>query len=430
MARNLITGDKAIQGVKAGDPRKRLNDGDGLYLLLSVKGGAHGWRFDYAFQGARKTLSLGTYPETGLQLARRKADEYRKMLAEGTNPSDTRKAVKVQRQAAVEADERRAAGEPEPGSFQAVALEWVDVVHRTKVSAGHADRTLIRLQQDVFPWLGAMPIAQVSAPKLLEVIRRIESRGAIETAHRAKDSCGQVFRYGVATGRCERNPAADLRDAMKAVNTKHMAAITEPKRVGELLRAIDKYTGSPVTRAALRLAPLLFQRPGNLRAMEWAELDLDAAMWTIPAAKMKRSIGDKLNGQPHLVPLSPQAIAILRHLYPLTGHHKCVFPSTRGGGRPMSDGTLNAALERLDFDTQEEQTTHGFRAMARTLLREKLNVNPEVIEAQLAHGKSGPLGAAYDRTTFVQQRIDMMKTWADYLDQLRKGADVIPIKAA
>ncbi len=430
MAKELISGDGMLKAIKPGDARKRVGDGRGLYLLLFVNGGAHGWRFDYSHQGKRKTLSLGTYPVTGLQDARDEAEKFRKLVAGGVDPTDTRKDDKAKQVAASESAARREAGEPEPGSFEGVAREWLKEKHRPEVSEGHAARTLIRFEQDVFPWVGSLPLDQVTAPELLKVLRRIETRGAYETTHRVKDSCGQVFRYGIATGRCERDPATDLRDALRAVNAKNMAAITEPKRAGELLRAIDSYGGSPVTKAALRLAPMLFQRPGNLRAMEWAELDLDAARWTIPSAKIKRSIGDKLNGQPHLVPLSRQAIAVLRDLHPLTGHHKYVFPSTRGGGRPMSDGTLNAALERLDFDTQTEQTTHGFRAMARTMIVERLDIPEGVVEAQLAHKVKDALGAAYNRTTFVQQRVDMMQRWADYLDQLRKGADVIPIKAA
>jgi integrase len=241
--------------------------------------------------------------------------------------------------------------------------------------------------------------------------------------------CSQVFRYGIRTALCDHNPAADLREALQPVNVEHLAAITEPKRVGELLRAIDAYSGQPVTRAALRFAALVFQRPGNVREMEWAEVDLDRAMWTIPAAKMKRSKKDKLNGKPHEVPLSTQAVAILRELHPLTSYSVRVFPSTRGDGKPMSDATLNAALKRMDFSPQE-MTSHGFRAMARTLLHERLGVDPHVIEAQLARSVPDALGRAYNRTQFREQRIEMMQRWANYCDTLREGAHVIPMPRA
>lgn len=428
MPRHLISSDAAIRAIKPTDQRKRLNDGEGLYLLLFVKGGSHGWRLDYSIEGLRKTLSLGTYPDTGLAAARRKASEYRELVAAGIDPSDTRKATKAQRAADAEARTRESEGLPPVNSFEAVAREWVDTMHRAKVSEGHAARTLIRFEKDAFPYIGRTGIAGVSAPTLLDVLRRVESRGAIETAHRLKDACGQVFRFGIATGRCERNPAADLRDALKPVRTQHHAAITNPRGVGELLRAIDGYTGFPATRAALKLAPLVFQRPGNLREMEWAEVDLDAALWTIPAAKMKRRLHEKTNGTPHIVPLSHQAIDILRELQPLTGHHRYVFPSTRGDDRPMSNITMNAALQRMGFDTANEMTSHGFRAMARTMLAERLGVDPAVIEAQLAHAVKDSLGRAYNRTEFAEQRAALMQQWADYLDQLRNGATVIQMK--
>jgi integrase len=426
MAKNLIPGDTTIKAIKPGDPRARLNDGQGLYLLLFVKGGAHGWRFDYGIGGRRKTLSLGTYPDTSLKLARQKADDYRKLVAEGTDPSDARKAGKVAQREQAEAQDRADSGLPPVGSFEAVAREWVETIHQASVSAPHAARTLIRFENDVFPWVGRVPLGELGAPELLTVLRRVEARGAIETAHRIKDACGQVFRYGIATGQCTRDPAADLRGALKPVNTKHMATVTDPKRVGQLLRLIDDYNGFPTTRAALQLAPLVFQRPGNLRAMEWAELDLDAAVWTIPAAKMKRSISDKSNGAAHVVPLARQAVAILRDIAPLTGQGRYVFPSVRGGDRPMSNMTLNGALQRMGIDTQADMTTHGFRAMARTMLAERLGVPEPIIEAQLAHMVKDSLGRAYNRTQFAEQRKALMQQWADYLDTLRKGADVLP----
>lgn len=426
MAKNLIPGDRTIKAIQPGDTRARLSDGEGLYLLLFVKGGAHGWRFDYSIKGKRKTLSLGTYPDTTLAAARVRADEFRKLVADGTDPSSVRKATKAEQQASNDAAARDDQGLPPAGSFEAVAREWIETVHQHKVSPGHAARTLIRLEQDVFPWIGRAPITELEAPALLEVLRRVEARGAIETAHRAKDACGQVFRYGIVSGQCQRNPAADLREALKPVKTRNMAAVTDPKAVGNILRLIEGYTGFPTTRAALQLAPLLFQRPGNLRMMEWAELDLDAAVWTIPAVKMKRSVADKNNGHPHMVPLALQAVAILRDIQPLTGAGRYVFPSVRGGDRPMSNMTLNGALQRMGVDTQNDLTTHGFRATARTLLAERLGIDPQVIEAQLAHKVKDALGTAYNRTQFVEQRHALMQQWADYLDRLKKGADVLP----
>lgn len=427
MARDLIPSDKTIKAVREGDPRKRLSDGGGLYLLLWVKGGSHGWRLDYTHDGRRKTLSLGTYPDTGLALARRKAQDARELLSQGIDPSDTRKAARDARQAIAAAQELEASGLPPAGSFEAVAREWLQQVHEVAVSADHAQRTRLRLEQNVFPWLGRRPIAELEAPELLQCLRRVEARGARETAHRVKFACGQVFRYGVASGYCTRDPAADLKDALASVSPKHHAAIIEPQRVGELLRSIDAYTGHATTRAALALAPLVFQRPGELRQAEWAEFDLDGAMWTIPSARMKRRKQQKQSGQPHLVPLSTQAVAVLRDLQPLTSHSRFVFPSLRTRERPMSNVAVLAALRRMGF-AKDEMTGHGFRAMARTLLAERLNVKPEVIEAQLAHEVGDPLGRAYNRTQFIEQRKQMMQLWATYLDRLRRGADVIPIK--
>lgn len=425
MARDLIPGDTTLKALKREQAPKRLNDGDGLYLLTFVKGGAHGWRFDYSLAGRRKTISLGTYPDTGLAAARSKAVAARKLVAEGVDPSEARKAAKARDVAAREVKQREDAGLPPEGSFEAVAREWVETIHQAKVSPGHAARTLIRFEKEAFPWIGRRPLNAIEAPELLEVLRRIEARGTYETAHRVKDACGQVFRYGIAAGYCKRNPAADLRDALRPVTPKHMATVTDPKAVGDLLRLIHDYHGFPTTRAALQLAPLLFQRPGNLRAMEWAEIDLDAAVWTIPSAKMKRKRADKETGADHVVPLSTQAVTILRDLQPLTGGGQFVFPSVRGGDRPMSNMTLNGALQRMGIDTDNDITTHGFRAMARTMLAERLGQPAEVIEAQLAHRVPDSLGRAYNRTQFAEQRRPLMQTWADYLDRLREGAQVI-----
>ena len=311
-------------------------------------------------------------------------------------------------------------------SFEALAREWLLTVHQQKVSAGHAERTRIRFEQDAFPWIGRRPIADIDPPELLAVLRKVIARGAIETAHRLKDACGQVFRYGVATGVCARNPAADLRDALPPVPTRHLAAIVEPKKAAELLRAMGDYAGHPVTRLALALSALLFLRPGELRQLEWTWVDLEAATLTIPSALMKRSKAEKVNGASHFVPLAPQAVESFRELHAVTGHGRYVFPSLQTKDRPMSENTVNVALRRMGFD-RETATAHGFRAMARTMAAERLGVDPQVIEAQLAHTVPDALGRAYNRTTFAEQRRDLMVKWADYLDKLRKGADVVPI---
>ena len=297
-------------------------------------------------------------------------------------------------------------------------------MHGVKVSDGHADRTRIRLEQDVFPWIGRRPVGSIKPSELLACLRRVEQRGAIETAHRVKQACGQVFRFAIATDRCERDPAADLREALTPIQTQHHAAIIDPKRVGELLRAIHDYKGHSVTRAALALAPLVFQRPGELRQAEWAEFDLDGGTWTIPSDRMKRTKQGKATGPNHLVPMSAQALAILRDLQPLPGGGRYVFPSLRTKERPMSDAAVLAALRRMGFP-KDEMTGHGFRAMARTMLAERLGVDVPVIEAQLAHSVPDSLGRAYNRTEFAEQRREMMQKWADYLDRLRKGGEVV-----
>lgn len=403
--------DIQIKRAQPAEKAKRLYDERGLYLEVSPTGGKW-WRLKYRYAGKEKLLSLGTYPDTGVKLARDKRDKARELLARGVDPSDARKAEKASRTGTT------------TNSFEAVAREWHATIHKLKVSAGHAERTLTRLEQDVFPWIGATPVGAVTAPQLLMTLRRIEARGAIETAHRAKQACGQVFRYAIATGRAERDPTPDLRDALKPVLVKHMAAITDPKRVGELLRAIEAYEGQPVTRGALQLAPLVFVRPGELRQAEWVEFDLEAAEWRIPSARIKRTKQEKTGGAPHVVPLSTQAVAVLRELHPLTMHSRYVFPSLRTRERPMSDNAVLSALRRMGFP-KDEMTGHGFRAMARTLLAERLGIDEAVIEAQLAHAVKDSLGRAYNRTEFADQRRRMLQQWADYLDKLRDGPDVI-----
>lgn len=404
-----LLSDAQIRRVLPGAERQRLYDGRGLYLEITPSGGRW-WRFKYRYGGREKLLSMGVYPDTSLKMAREKREAARTLLASEVDPGVARKAAKATRAGAA------------LNSFEAVAREFHDT-RQADWSAAHARRWIERLEKDIFPYLGKLGLSEITAPLLLQTLRRVEARGVRETVHSLQQACGQVFRYGIATGRGERNPAGDLRGALKPVLVKNMAAITEPAAVGVLLQAIADYQGSPLTRAALQLSALLFQRPGNVRAMQWGALDLDgeAPTWTIPAAEMKRSRYEKQNGRPHLVPLSRQAVAIVRELLPLTGEGTYVFPSALSSARPMSENTVNTALRRLGYD-KDTATAHGFRAMARTLLVEQLNVHPDVIEAQLAHGKSGPLGTAYDRAEFMLQRRHMMQQWADYLDQLRARA--------
>jgi integrase len=391
-------------GRPAGD---KYADGDGLYLLVT-KSGTRCWRMDYRYADKRKTLAIGVYPAVSLASARKRRDAARELLADSIDPG----LVKQQHRA-----ERLAES---ANTLEAVAREF-HVTQASGWSPRYATKWIERMEKDLFSALGKVPIGSVTAPMLLTVLRRVEKRGVFETAHSLRQTAGQVFRYGIQTGRCDRNPAADLQGALKPIRTRHMAAVLEPDKVGELLRAIDGYSGQPLTRGALVLSALLFQRPGNIRQMEWKWIDFERALLTIPSQSMKRRIHEKLNGRPHLVPLAPQAIDALQELHAYSGHGRYVFPSLLTGERPMSDNTLNAALRRMGY-SNDEMTAHGFRAMARTLMIERMHGIPaEVIEAQLAHVKSGPLGAAYDRAEFVEQRRRMMVEWADYLDALRSS---------
>lgn len=395
----------------SGKARARFSDSGGLYLEVSPNGSRR-WFWKYLYSGKEKRLALGSYTEPGskkvrvtLKQAREARDDARKVQRGGVDPAQRRQLDKLTK------------GAIAGTTFAAIARE-LHAVKSKGWSEKYAERWIERMEKDLFPWIGGLPISEITAPLLLHTLRRIEDRGAHETAHTLRQTAGQVFRYGVATGRCDRNPAPDLHGALQPIIVKHMSAVLEPGVAGSLLRAIWKYEGQPLTRAALKLSALLFQRPGNIRHMEWQEIDFDAARWTIPASKMKRSVQGKVSGRPHLVPLARQAIEILRELEPLTGHGRYVFTSLLSGERPMSENTLRGALRRMGY-SNDEMTPHGFRAMARTIMVEQLNVHPDVIEAQLAHGKSGPLGAAYDRAEFVAQRGAMMSEWADYLDALR-----------
>ena len=399
----MALSDLAIKTAKPGAKPIRLSDSGGLYLEIAPSGGKL-WRLKYRFGGKEKRLALGKYPEVGLKDARERRDEARKLLANEVDPGENRKQQKA-------AKAERAAN-----SFEAVAREWIAKNTPTWATT-HTSKIVRRLEMYVFPWLGGRPIAEITAPELLAMARRIEGKGAIETAHRAMQNCGQVFRYAVATGRAERDPTGDLRGALQPVKSTHMAAVTEPRKVAELLRTFDTYQGTLTVRCALQLAPLVFVRPGELRQAEWKDIDLDAAEWRYIASK---------KGNAHIVPLAHQAVAILQEVKALTGEGRYVFPSARTSERPMSDNAILAAMRRLGI-AKDEMSGHGFRAMARTILDEVLGFRPDLIEHQLAHAVRDPNGRAYNRTAHLPERRKMMQAWADYLDKLKAGADVIPL---
>jgi len=363
---------------------------------------------DYRIGGKRKTISLGIYPDVSLADARNKRADMRKLVASGIDPSGQRKA------------EKAAGADKAANSFETIAIEWLAKQrwvesYRIKVAAC--------MKKDVYPWIGSAAIASLNAPDFLKVAQRIEARGAVESAHRVMQNCGQIMRYAIATGRAERNPVADLRGALAQPEERHHAAIVNPEELGGLLRAIEGYRGDAVTRTALQLAPLVFVRPGELRHAEWTEINLGKAEWNIPAEKMKMR-------QPLLVPLSTQAVALLAEIQPLTGQGQYVFPGARSASRPMSNNAINAALRRMGFDS-DTMTGHGFRASARTLLDEELGFRPEIIEHQLAHAVRDPNGRAYNRTSHLPERRRMMQAWADYLDTLRgrRTGVVMPFKS-
>jgi len=393
-----------IRNAKPSDKAKRLFDGGGLYLEIAPSGGKW-WRLKYRFGGKEKRLSLGVYPDVTLKDARIRRDEARKLLANDIDPSENRKTQKA-------ANVERGAN-----SFEVIAREWF-TKYSPSWSETHSTRIIRRLERDIFPWLGGKAIAEITAQQLLAIIRRIEERGALETSHRALSDCGRVFRYAVATGRAERDPSGDLRGALPPVGEKkHFAAVTEPKQVAELLRTLDGYEGTLIVRNALRLAPLVFVRPGELRKANWADIDLENAEWRYYVTKTKSQ---------HIVPLSKQAISILEELKPLTRNSEYVFPGARSIKRPMSDNAILAAMRRMGIG-KEEMSGHGFRAIARTILDEVLGFRPDYIEHQLAHAVRDPNGRAYNRTSHLPERRKMMQAWADYLDKLKAGADVIPI---
>jgi integrase len=420
MAHHLIASNATIKSIKRGDARGRLADGAGLYLRLFVNGGSHGWRFDYSLNGRRNTLSLGTYPDTSLSLARKKADEARKLVSAGTDPSDVRKATRGEQTLRRTAEQRAAAGLPPLDSFEAVAREW----HTKNVptwAPSHSSKIIRRLGQDVFPWIGAKPVGAIRPMELLTLLKRVEERGAVETTHRVQQNCGQVFRYAVATGRAESDPSRDLRGALTPWKPEHYPTLTDAREVGRLLRDIEAYEGGFITKCAMKLSPMLFVRPGELRRAEWSEINLDAAEWRIPAVKMKGRVM-------HIVPLAKQAVSILRELAPLTGKCLWLFPGIRTNGEPMSENTVNAALRRLGYD-RTMITAHGFRGMASTLLHE-CGWPSDVIERQLSHAERNAVKAAYNHAEHLPARRKMMQAWADHLDDLRKGSGkVISLRA-
>lgn len=395
--------DISIRNAKSKDKTYRLFDTGGLYLEVSPSGGKW-WRFKYRFNDKEKRLSLGVYPDVSLKKARDRRDEARRLVADSVDPSVNRKTQKM------------IGAERASNTFEVIAREW----HAKKLSAmttKHHFNIFRRLEMYVLPWLGNRPITEITAPELWSVVQRIENCGINDTAHRILQYCGQIFRHAIVTGRAERDITRDLQEALSHTKTRHRAAITDPKAVGDLLRAIDGYEGYIVTKCALRFAPLVFVRPGELRQAEWSEINFETAEWNIPAERMKMR-------ESHLVPLSRQSLEILKELHALTHNSRYVFPCARGNSRPMSDNAVLAALRRMGY-TKDEMTGHGFRAMARTILDEVLHVRPDFIEHQLAHAVKDPNGRAYNRTSHLPERRKMMQLWADYLEELKTGSQII-----
>lgn len=412
----MLTDAQCRNAVCPSDKKQaRFSDSGGMYLQVSPAGSRR-WFLKYRIAGVEKQLALGSYPAVSLTAARKARDAAKLTKAEGRDPVQVRKVAKLR------------ALNPAGDTFKVVALEWYSK-QSSQWSEAHADRSKRQMERDLFPWLGERRMKDVEPVELLATLRKVEERGAVETADRGLMLARQVWRYGVATGRVGRDITADLKGALSPYRGKHFAAITEPVKVGELIRAIRAYKGGPIVRAALQLAPMLFQRPGELRGAAWTEIDLDAALWTIPAARMKRGKDGKENGDPHLVPLPRQAVEILRGLHGYTGQGAMVFPGERNHDRPISENSVRTALITMGY-TPDVQTWHGFRATARTMLAERLDCEPLVIEAQLAHAVKDANGRAYNRTQYLKHRAAMMQQWADYLDKLAAGADVIPLRAA
>ncbi len=398
---------KQVESAKTKGKDVKLFDGGGLFLLVKKSGGRW-WRLKYRITGKEKLLSLGTYPEVKLADARQKRDEARKLLRDGIDPSAHRQSTKAARQFAAD------------HTFETIAREWHKSVHAPKVSPQRAKTSERRLEMYAFPLFGSKPITEIEAADILVAVRRVEEIGQLETAHRIKIICGQVFRFAISMGLAKHDPTGNLRGLLKPVIVEHYPAITDPDEIGKLLRSIDAYDGKPVTCAALRMAPLLFVRPGELRQARWADFDLEAAEWNFQPSK---------NGEPMVTPLPRQAMAILREMEPLSkGQSEYVFPSERSAKKPMSENTITGALIQLGYEGK--MSGHGFRAMARTVLAERLNFPPEYIEQQLAHTVRDSMGRAYNRTQHLEQRRQMLQKWADYLDGLRqdKADNIIPLR--
>ena len=395
--------------------RARLACSGGLYLEVSPAGSKR-WFYKYRKDGKEGRMALGSYPDVGPKDARKARDAATLQKSDGRDPVQARKVEKLKA--------ARTTGD----TFKAIALEWY-AKQAPQWSASHAGRMLRQFERDLFPWIGARPIAEIHAMDLLAALQKIEERGALETADRALMLARQVWEYWLPTADVQqRNITEGLKGRLTPYRGKSFAAIVDPARMGELLRAIKRYKGGPIVRAALQLAPLLYQRPGNLAAMEWVELDLDAALWTIPSMKMKRTKLEKEQGDAHTVPLPVQAVALLRNLHPLTGHGRYVFPGERSHDRPISDNSVRSGLYALGFG--KEQTWHGFRASARTMLVDQLNLDPLAIEANLAHAVKDANGRSYNRTHYLKQRFEQIQQWADYLDKLAAGSYVIQFMAA
>lgn len=412
--------EKQLQALRRNPIPGRYTDGNGLCLLVNKAGGMY-WQWQTTGPNGKRTdLSYGPYPLVGLADARLKHLDAKRLRLAGEYPTLIKKKAKVRAAAAAAND------------FEKVAREWLEI-RTPEWAAAYTFRITSRLEKDVFPWLGKIPLTQIDAPLVHATVKRIQDRGALETGHRMRDAISMVFRYAIGKGLVKENPAAELRQALKKSTTKHMAAITEPEKLGGLLRALKGYSGTLIVRTALQLSPMLMVRPGELRHARWAEIDLESATWTIPAARMKRKKDGKRNGDPHIVPLSRQAVTLLEDLAPLTRRDDgggLVFRGERDHERPMSENTINGALRRLGFDTQEDITGHGFRATARTLLDEVHGFNTDVIEAQLAHRVKDTLGRAYNRTKHLIKRREMMQAWSDYLDKLAATDNVVPLRLA
>ena len=403
----MALSDISIRNANKKEKPYKLSDSGGLFLLISTTGGKL-WRYSYRLEGKQKTLALGIYPDIGLKEARELHAAARKLLATGIDPNENRKSNKA-------AKKLNAAN-----SFELIAREWWQS-HMKNKAYSHKEKVIRRFELYIFPWLGKKPISDITAPQFLEVIKRIEKQNKLETAHRTLQTAGQVFRYAVQKGAVSRDVTADLKGALPATTVKHMAAFTEPRDVAELLRALDGFNGTLTVQCAIKLAPLVFVRPSELRMAKWADINLEAGTWQYLVSKTKTN---------HIVPLSNQAVAILKEIHPLSGHGEYVFQGGHSPLKPMSESAINAALKRMGYDTKTQITGHGFRAIARTILHERLNIDPAIIEHQLAHKVPDTLGSAYNRTKFIDQRKAMMQTWADYLDSLKLGANVVSINKA